>query len=90
MFKGLLDKLDTVFLTLIGQMEYIVSMHGTDYSKYSEAEQNRVAMAMSVAGAIKKVLDTPILNEDGSLNDASNQVHLEISKYHENVQAKLA
>ena len=86
MFYTLLGKLDNIFLTLISQLEYIVSVKGTDYAKFGEAEQNRVAMAMSVAGAVKKVLDTPILNKDGGLTDESERTYTEMAKYYESVQ----
>lgn len=38
-------------------------------------------MAMSLAGAIKKVLDTPILTDDGKLTDESKTIHGEMTKY---------
>ncbi|NLB80782.1 MAG: hypothetical protein GX800_04040 [Clostridiaceae bacterium] len=81
MFRDLLDKLNNVFIKLIDQLENIVSNSGTDYSKYTEKEQGIIAMAMSVAGAIKKVLDTPILTDDGKLTDESKTTHDEMTKY---------
>ena len=90
MFNALLSKMVQVFETLISQLEFIVSTSGTDYSKYDEAAQNRVAMAMSVAGAVKSVLDTPILNKDGGLTDESQKTHTEITKYLEGAQKAMA
>ena len=45
-----------------------------------------MAMSMSVAAAIKKVLDTPILTEDGKLTDESKSVHAEMEKYIETIE----
>jgi len=90
MFSALLKKLDENFVTLIRQLEYIILDYGTDYSQYSEVGQNRVAMTMSVAGAVKKVLDTPILDTEGSITEESGATHTEITKYLENAQSVLA
>ena len=53
---------------------------------YNEKERGVVAMSMSVAAAIKKVLDTPILTEDGKLTDESKSVHAEMEKYIETIE----
>ena len=90
MFRDLLSELDAVFVSLISQLEFIVSTKGEDYGQYNEAEQNRVAMAMSVAGAVKKVLDTPILDEEGGVTEESEQAHTELNQYLGNVQHELA
>lgn len=71
MFKRLLLKLDTVFAPLISRLEEIIKTSGTDYSTFTEEEQNVVAASMTMAKAIKSVLDTPILNEDGVLTSES-------------------
>ena len=81
MFDMLLVKLNNIFEPLILQLESIVSSSGVDYSKYNETEQNQVAMAMSIAGAIKKVLDTPIICKDGKLTQESEETHRSISNH---------
>jgi hypothetical protein len=60
-----------MFQPLIVQMETIVEISGTDYSQYGAKAKNIVAATMSTAGAIKKVLDTPILTESGEITDNS-------------------
>jgi hypothetical protein len=90
MFSNLLESLNQIFVTLTSQLEFIVATKGNDYAEYSEAEQNRVAMAMSIAGAIKKVLDTPILCEDGGITEESEQTHDEISQYLEKAKEKVS
>ena len=54
---------------------------------YTEEERGTVAMAMSVAAAIKKVLDTPILSESGELTTESLTVHGEIQAYVDSLDA---
>lgn len=81
MFNRLLCRLDAVFVELISRLEDIVAARGTDYSRYSRAEQNVVAMAMSAAGAVKKILDTPILSSDGGLTEESEKTHAEVTQY---------
>ena len=89
MFKNLLDELDKVFIELVNQLENIVSSSGNDYSKYTEKEQGIVAMTMSVAGAIKTVLDTPILTDDGKLTEESETTHNEMKKHLEMAKAEI-
>ena len=79
MFFRLLIKLDTFFLPLVVSMEQAIQTHGTDFRTFSEAEKQAVAGAASLAGAIKAVLDTPILTEDGKLTEESAQIAEEIS-----------
>ena len=88
-FSRLLRELDAVFVTLISQLEFIVSARGTDYAQYSEYEQKRVAMVVSLAGAIKRILDTPILNEDGGLTRESELTHAEMLIYQGKIEAVL-
>lgn len=53
---------------------------GTDYSKYTLEEKQNVAAAMSIAGAVKAVLDTPILTEEGELTNESKKVATSLKK----------
>lgn len=71
MFYNLLARLDAYFIPLIYKLDKIVKAEGTDYSKYSAESKVAVAGAATMAGTIKAVLDTSILNEDGSLTGES-------------------
>ena len=88
MFRSLLRKLDEIFLNMIARLDEIVNNSGYDYSLYTEDEQNIAAMSMSVAGAIKKVLDTPILNDDGSLTQETLNTQNEMNIFLENKEIK--
>ena len=74
MFNRFLLSLDTVFEPLVYEMTQIISQRGTDFRKYSDDEKKVVAEAMAMAGAIKSILDTPILDEDGNLTSESDNV----------------
>lgn len=74
MFNRFLIRLQTVFDPLIYQMSEIIKNKGTDYRKFSDEEKKVVASAMSLAGAVKSVLDTPILDEEGNLTKESGLI----------------
>lgn len=81
MFTSLISKLDEILVELTAQLEEIINTCGTDFSCYNEKERSVVAMSMSVAAAIKTVLDTPILTEAGELTSESETVHTEMEQY---------
>lgn len=86
MFTSLISKLDEILVELTAQLEEIVNTRGTNFARFNETERGIVAMSMSVAGAIKKVLDTPILTEAGELTEESKVVHAEMEKYIESIE----
>ena len=47
---------------------------GTDFSKYSLIEKEIVGKSMSTAGALKSVLDTAILNNEGALEESALKI----------------
>lgn len=71
MFERLLIKLDAIFEPLTDSLAQIIQTSGTDFSQYSKDEKAVVAANLSLAKAIKAVLDTPILTENGNLTDES-------------------
>lgn len=74
MFDRLLLRLGTLFDPLVYDLEHIIATSGTDYNLYTLPQKQTVAAALSLAGAIKAVLDTPILTEDGQITPESEQV----------------
>lgn len=74
MFKRFLLTMNSAFEPLIYQMEEIIRKGGTDFREYTKDERNIVAEAMTIAGAIKAVLDTPILDDNGNLNPKSEKI----------------
>ncbi len=79
MFSRFLLSLNAVFEPLIYEMGEIINRRGTDYRKFSDDEKKVIAEAMSMAGAIKSILDTPILDEDGNLSPESETI-VEVTK----------
>lgn len=74
MFNRFLIRLQTVFEPLIYEMVQIIEDKGTDFREFSDDERKCIASAMSLAGAIKAVLDTPILDDGGNLTEESGVV----------------
>lgn len=79
LFQRLLIKCETLFAPLIYEMEKIQITSGTDYTKYSMEQKQTIARALSLAGTIKAVLDTPILTEDGALTPESEKIGVDIN-----------
>ena len=74
LFTRMLIKLKSILNRQLAQLEYIISTEGVDYSVYSDSSKNTVAMILGTVQAVKALLDTPILNEDGSLTYESETV----------------
>lgn len=74
MFERLLLKLNAVFEPLVAELEKIIDESGTDFSRYTPRQKATVAAGLSIAKAIKTVLDTPILTEDGKLTEGSKGI----------------
>ena len=70
----IINKLNLSFSPLLGQLEAIVNYEGTDYSKYSDVAKKTIAASLGLAQAIKAILDTPLLAEDGKLTEESKRV----------------
>ena len=80
LFIELLERLTNMLNPLLDQMETAINEHGADYSVFNIEEKKAVAGALSLAGTIKAVIDTPILNKDGKLTNESAQIIREINK----------
>ncbi len=74
MFSRFLISLNSIFEPLIYEMSKIIVNKGTDYKTFTDEEKSVVAEAMAMAGAIKTILDTPILTDSGDLTKESEKV----------------
>ena len=74
MFERLILKLNALFAPLTYSLDQIIITSGTDYSLFTPEQKATVAATMSLAGAIKAVLDTPILTENGKLTPESETI----------------
>lgn len=79
MFRRFLISLNSIFEPLIYEMTEIISRRGRDFRAFSDEEQEVVAEAMAMAGAIKSILDTPILDDEGNLSPESDKM-IEITR----------
>ena len=74
LFERLLLKLGVIFDPLVLELEHIIDENGVDFSSYTSKQKEIVAAGLSIASAIKAVLDTPILSDDGKLTEESGQI----------------
>lgn len=74
MFHRFLIQLQTAFDPMVYEMSQIIATKGNDFRTFTEEERNCVASSMAIAGAIKAVLDTPILDNDGNLTKESADI----------------
>jgi hypothetical protein len=81
MFERLLIRLDALFFPLIFGMENIIAEKGDDWNMFNKEEKHTIASTSAIAKAIKTVLDTPILTEEGKLTEESLQVANDIKPF---------
>lgn len=88
MFKDLLVELDKMFAQCVVLLDAVTKRKTglfrnkkIDASNLTTEEKKLVAVTRSLAGAIKAVIDVPILTEDGQLSDLAQE------KYEETVEA---
>lgn len=72
--KNLLIELNKFLVPSIDEMRNIIRDSGTDWDDYTEKEQLSIAKTIQIAKSIKLIVDTPILREDGSLDNESERV----------------
>jgi hypothetical protein len=80
LFERFLIRLEALFIPLLFSMETTIASGRVDWGQYSDAEKKTVAEAASLAKAIKTVIDTAILTEDGKLTEESARVASEIKE----------
>lgn len=73
-FNELLSRLEKYFNVAIGQMQQAIGEHGNDFRSFSEQQKESVLASISLAKAIKTVLDTPILTKSGNLTLQSERL----------------
>lgn len=80
LFTRLLIRLDAQFAPLVYELERIIKKKGKNYSGFALEEKKCIAAGLSIATAIKAVLDTPILTSKGKLTKASRLIVGDIHK----------
>ena len=72
--RDLLEQLNRRFEPQVASLETLVLSKGTNFKRYSDSEQQVVGNTMGLAGAIKDLLDTPLLTKDGKLTPESARI----------------
>lgn len=68
-FTELIGKVNTIFITQITKLKTIVDFFGLDYAAYPEKAKHIVAINAMLAKTLKIILDIPLLNEKGLLEE---------------------
>lgn len=71
MFTTALRKMDGVFTPLVMGLGDTIRTKGTDFQSFDQQERQNVAACCAMAQAMKALLDTPILDEEGNLTEKS-------------------
>jgi hypothetical protein len=71
MFYSTLAQLDVRFSIALRNLDRIIASQGEDYAQFDQEAKQSVAACVSLAMSIKSVLDTPILDDSGTLTDES-------------------
>ena len=74
MFKRLLIKLDVIFDPMLDSLDNIIAASGNDFTAYTPEEKKTVGACLAFVKAIKAVLDTPILTNEGCLTEESESI----------------
>lgn len=82
MFDNLLNELDKMFSECSGLLESLIRKKEGHFIKkklvvsdFTEDELRLVAVTRALAGAVKSVIDTPILTKEGTISNESQEVY---------------
>lgn len=78
--SDLLAKFSVLFAGSIQETSDIIRRNGLDRMRYTKRDREVLATCVNLAGAVKTVLDVPILNNEGKLTAASAKVIQESKK----------
>lgn len=70
----LLQKLDVFFVYQVRLLGEIIESKGVNWESYSNEEQQEIYKCVQLAQAIKVILDTSLLKQEGELDETSEQV----------------
>lgn len=73
-----LSSLRTALRRSVKKLEKVIKVNGVDYSNYSDSDKELVFKTVMLAQLVKALIDTAILDEEGSLIEASKQKFVEI------------
>jgi hypothetical protein len=71
LITDVLTKLNVFFIKSLNHTQSIIEKNGLDKQQYSGEERQALAVCVNLAVAIKKIIDTPLLDEDGQIMEQS-------------------
>ena len=74
-----LDNLNNKFIPTVAELRNIISNYGTDFKYYSPQIRQKVKRSFDLSDAIRQILNTPILTEDGK--KINSKIQRLIEKY---------
>ena len=86
MFNNLLEELNTMFSRCTQLLDEITRDKVTKFGNkitaknFTQDELKLIATTRSLAGAVKSVIDTPILNQDGTISNNSEEFYYNTTK----------
>ncbi|HHV11294.1 MAG TPA: hypothetical protein GXX75_13575 [Clostridiales bacterium] len=82
MFNGVLIELDGMFSECVGMLDAVINKKSGFFGKktiksndLSEEELKLIAVTRSLAGAVKAIIDTPILSKNGNISAKSKDIY---------------
>jgi hypothetical protein len=70
----LLVALDRHFIEHVENLERIIDEHGVNWTDYTTQQQQDIYKCVQLAQTIKVILDSPLLNQEGQLDEVSMKV----------------
>ena len=86
MFNDLLEELNTMFSACTQLLDEVTKDKTRQFGNkitaksFTQDELKLIAATRSLAGAVKSVIDTPILNQDGTISDNSEEFYYNTAK----------
>lgn len=69
----LLQKLGALYMFSIRELQRIVAQNGTDASKYTQEDINTINTSMHMTKLIYRIINTPLINQNGEIEQAALQ-----------------
>ncbi|MGO1041094.1 hypothetical protein ACTPEO_00020 [Clostridioides difficile] len=82
----LLAKMNLLFTQSIRVSSEVINKNGFDRINYNVKDRNTLMTSINIADAIKKIIDTPLLDKDGELTNESLNALQVGSEYLENLE----
>lgn len=84
---ALLEQLDEYFVVQVTALKNVVNQSGTDWRTYSDQQKKDIYRCVQLAQTIKIILDSSLLKENGTLDEATERVLDDGNKYMQLLQA---